>query len=155
MSAASYDSTRNLAGEHRDEPVLGGSDVPTQRDVMTDLAIARPRVLLRLEGAAVLALAVAGYRASGGSWWLFALLLLAPDLAALGYLAGSRAGAATYNLVHTYVLPLALLGYGLWGTSPLALSLALIWLAHIGMDRAVGYGLKYATAFKDTHLGRV
>ena len=155
MSAASYNSTRNQPVEHREEPVLGRSDVPAQRDTMTDLAIARPRVLLRLEGAAVLALAVAGYRASGGNWWLFALLLLAPDLAALGYLAGNRVGAATYNLVHTYVLPLALLGYGLWGASPLALSLALIWLAHLGMDRAVGYGLKYATAFKDTHLGRV
>ena len=155
MSAASYNSTLHQAVEHRDKSVLGGSDVPTQRDAMTDLTIARPRVLLRLEGAAVLALAVAGYRASGGNWWLFALLLLAPDLAVLGYLAGNRVGAATYNLVHTYVLPLALLGYGLWGASPLALSLALIWLAHIGMDRTVGYGLKYATAFKDTHLGRV
>ena len=60
-----------------------------------------------------------------------------------------------YNLVHAYVLPLALLGYGLWSPSTLALSLPLIWLAHIGMDRMVGYGLKYATAFKDTHLGRV
>jgi hypothetical protein len=155
MSAASYNSTRDQAVEHRDEPVLSRSGVPTQRDAMRDLAIARPRVLLRLEGAAVFALAVAGYRASGGNWWLFALLLLAPDLAALGYLAGNRVGAATYNLVHTYALPLALLAYGLWGASPLALSLALIWLAHIGMDRTVGYGLKYATAFKDTHLGRV
>ena len=120
-----------------------------------DVTIPRPRVLLRLEGAAVLALAVAGYWATGGNWWLFALLLLAPDLARLGYLAGNRVGAATYNLAHTYTLPLALLGYGLWGASPLALSLALIWLAHIGMDRMVGYGLKYAGGFKDTHLGRV
>ncbi len=57
--------------------------------------------------------------------------------------------------MHTYVLPLALLAYGLWGGGPLALSLALIWLAHLGLDRLLGYGLKYATAFKDTHLGRV
>ena len=155
MSAVSYDSSRNQLAEHRDEPVLDWSDAPTGREAMTDLALARPRVLLRLEGAAVLALAVAGYRAGGGNWWLFALLLLALDVAALGYLAGNRVGAATYNLVHTYVLPLALLGYGLWGGSPLALSLALIWLAHIGMDRTVGYGLKYPTGAKDTHLGRV
>jgi hypothetical protein len=26
---------------------------------------------------------------------------------------------------------------------------------HIGMDRALGFGLKYETDFKDTHLGRV
>ena len=155
MSATSYDSTRDQPAQHRDEPVLSRAEAPVGREAMTDLAIARPRVLLRLEGAAVLALAVAGYRASGGNWWLFALLLLAPDLAALGYLAGNRVGAATYNLAHTYALPLALLAYGLWGPSTLALSLALIWLAHIGMDRMVGYGFKYATGFKDTHLGRV
>ncbi len=155
MSAMSYDNTRNQPAEHRDQPVLSRTDDSTRRQAMTDLAITRPRVLLRLEGAAILALAAAGYQAGGGNWWLFALLLLAPDLAALGYLAGNRVGAATYNLVHTYALPLALLGYGLWGASPPALSLALIWLAHLGMDRAVGYGLKYATAFKDTHLGRI
>jgi hypothetical protein len=155
MSAVSYDSSRNQPAERREEPVLGRSDAPTGREAMTDLAIARPRVLLRLEGAAVLALAIAGYRAGGGNWWLFALLLFAPDVAALGYLAGTGVGAAIYNIVHTYALPLALLGYGLWGGSPLALSLALIWLAHIGMDRTMGFGLKYATAFKDTHLGRV
>ena len=131
--------------------------VDTMRTVQAvqDVAIARPRLLLRLEGAAVLALVVAGYRATGGNWWLFALLLLAPDLALLGYLAGNRIGAATYNLAHTYTLPLALLGYGLWGASPLALSLALIWLAHIGADRMLGSGLKYASGFKETHLGRV
>ena len=119
------------------------------------LRIAGPRLLLHLEGAAVFAMSVLGYHTSGGSWLLFALLLLAPDLSMVGYLVGNRAGAAVYNAVHTYAPPLALLGYGLWGASPLALSLALIWLAHIGMDRMVGYGLKYASGFKDTHLGRV
>ena len=155
MVAVSDDSTRNQPAEHRDEAILARPDAPIGREAVTDLAIARPRVLLRLEGAAVLALAVAAYRAGGGSWWAFALLLLAPDLALLGYLAGTRVGAAAYNLAHTEVLPLALLGYGLWGGHPTALSLALIWLAHLGLDRLVGYGLKYATAPKDTHLGRV
>ncbi len=117
--------------------------------------LARPAWLLRLEGAAVLALAIALYWHAGGSWLLFALLLLAPDLSMLGYLVGPRLGAACYNLIHSYVLPLLLFAYGWFTDGSPATWLALIWLAHIGMDRSIGYGLKYATAFKDTHLQRV
>jgi Domain of unknown function (DUF4260) len=112
------------------------------------------RAILRLEGAAALAAAVALYAHAGLSWPLFALLILAPDLAMLVYLIGPRAGAAAYNLVHTYALalPLALAGY--WLASPTALALGLIWIAHIGTDRMLGYGLKCSSAFSDTHLGR-
>jgi hypothetical protein len=120
-----------------------------------EVAITRPAVLLRLEGAAMLLLSLFFYWRWDGSWLLFAALLLVPDLAMIGYLAGNRAGAALYNLAHTPALPAALVTYGLLGDSAPAVALALIWFAHIGMDRAVGYGFKYATAFKDTHLGRV
>lgn len=95
------------------------------------------------------------YWLNGGSWILFVLLLLAPDLSMLGYLAGSRIGAAIYNAFHTYALPVILATYGLLGGSSLAVSMALIWLAHIGVDRLLGYGLKYASGFQDTHLDRV
>ena len=95
------------------------------------------------------------YWASGGSWWLFALLLLAPDLSMLGYLVGPRVGALTYNIFHAYPLPAALGIFGVLAGAPPAVSVALVWFAHIGMDRLVGYGLKYPTAFKDTHLQRV
>ena len=116
---------------------------------------ARVRTILRLEGAAAFAAAVALYAHAGFSWPLFALLILAPDLAMLPYLIGPRAGAAAYNLAHTYALsvPLALAGY--WLASPIALALGLIWTTHIGMDRMLGYGLKYASGFADTHLGRI
>ncbi len=111
------------------------------------------RTLLRLEGAAVLALCVYLYAQGGHSWALFALLILAPDLAMIGYLGGPRTGALVYNLAHTYVGP-ALLGIVWIGLDrpPVA---ALIWAAHIGLDRMIGYGLKYPSAFGDTHLGRV
>jgi len=113
------------------------------------------RAILRLEGAAAFAAALALYAHAGFSWPMFALLFLAPDLAMLGYLIGPRAGAAAYNLVHTYALalPLALGGYLL--ASPLVLALGLILIAHIGMDRMLGYGLKLQTGFADTHLGRI
>jgi len=113
------------------------------------------RAILRLEGAAAFAAAIALYAHAGFSWPLFALVILAPDLAMFAYLVGPRAGAAAYNVVHTYALalPLALGGY--WLASPLASALGLIWITHIGMDRMLGYGLKYARGFGDTHLSRV
>ena len=121
----------------------------------TGFSPAGVKTILRLEGAAAFAAAVALYAHAGFSWPLFALLILAPDLAMLPYLIGPRAGAAAYNLAHTYALsvPLALAGY--WLASPIALALGLIWTAHIGMDRMLGYGLKYASGFADTHLGRI
>ncbi|WP_020175681.1 DUF4260 domain-containing protein [Methyloferula stellata] len=112
-----------------------------------------PLVLLRLEGAAILVVSLLAYGQTGQSWWTFAALILAPDLSMLGYLVNARAGAASYNAVHTLTGSLMLLGLGLVSGSALILSLSLIWLAHIGLDRMLGFGLKYASGFSDTHLG--
>lgn len=114
-----------------------------------------PKMLLHLEGVVLLTAAVALYAQSGGSWWLFALFLFAPDISMVGYLANQKIGAQTYNVIHIYLLPALLAAYGLFAAAPLAIQVALIWFAHIGMDRMLGYGLKYETAFKDTHLQRV
>ena len=114
-----------------------------------------PRVLLRLEGLALLIAMVALYAWQGASWWLFALLFFAPDLSFAGYLLGPRSGAVVYNAVHTTIVPGALLGIGVVLGQPLAVALAIIWLAHIGFDRALGYGLKYPDGFGFTHLGRI
>lgn len=111
--------------------------------------------LLRAEGLAVLAAALALYFDSGYGWLLLAVLALAPDLSMAGYLAGPRAGAIAYNAAHAYVLPVALAVAGVLAGSDLAVQLALIWLAHVGADRLLGYGLKYPTEFKHTHLQRV
>jgi hypothetical protein len=115
----------------------------------------RPGLLLLIEGAAVLALALLLYARNDGPWLLFILLFLAPDLSFIAYLAGSRVGAAVYNTVHTYTVPAAVGIAGLFSESGLVVWLALIWAAHIVGDRLLGYGLKYPTAFKDTHLGQV
>jgi hypothetical protein len=115
----------------------------------------RPATLLRAEGVALLALSVMLYRVNGGSWLLFGVLLLTPDLSMLGYLAGPKVGAAIYNAFHAYAMPAVVGALGMIFANPVAMAVALIWFAHIGMDRTVGYGLKYPTAFKDTHLQRV
>jgi hypothetical protein len=112
-----------------------------------------PGRLLRLEGVAVFAAALGAYFAIDGRLWLLLVLALAPDLAMLGYLAGSRVGSHLYNALHTYVAPLAIAGVGVLVATPLLASVALVWAAHIGADRALGYGLKYPSAFGDTHLG--
>jgi uncharacterized protein DUF4260 len=113
------------------------------------------RLLLRIEGAAAFAAALALYAHGDFSWLLFAALFPAPDLTMLAYLSGPRVGAAAYNAVHVYVLPLTLLLAGFIAGLPAAMAGALIWIAHIGLDRALGYGLKYATGFADTHLSRI
>ena len=120
------------------------------RNPLTD-----PVALQRLEGGILLALSLMLYWRHGVTWVLFVVLILAPDLFMLGYLRGPRAGAAVYNLGHTWLLPGLVGAAGVLGSSQLALSVALIWFAHIGMDRLLGYGLKHPTAFQDTHLGRI
>lgn len=120
---------------------------------MTGSVIGTPRLLLRLEGLATFIVAVAVYRQFGQSWWLFALLFLAPDLAMLGYLAGPRVGSVAYNIAHFYLLPLLLAAIGLSVAQPVVAAVAVIWIAHIGIDRALGYGLKYPEGFAATHLG--
>ena len=113
-----------------------------------------PVHFLRLEGLAVLAGAAAVYHDLGGPLWLFVVLFLAPDLSMLAYLAGPRTGSLAYNLVHTYALPLGLAGMAAWTGSAPALQVAAIWAAHIGADRLAGFGLKFESGFRDTHLGR-
>ncbi len=101
------------------------------------------------------ALGVALYAGARGELLLLIPLLLVPDLSMLGYLGGPRLGAITYNLGHILVVPVALALAGWWLAQPLLLMAAGVTGAHIGMDRAFGYGLKYSTSFQDTHLGRI
>jgi hypothetical protein len=102
----------------------------------------RPSVLVRLDGAAAALVAVLLYRELGVSWWILLVAFLVPDLAFLGYLGGKRAGVAVYNLAHTYLWPAVLFAFGLVGEHTWAMAAGLIWLAHLGLDRALGFGLR-------------
>ena len=112
-------------------------------------------MLLRLEGAVLFAAAIALYVREDLSILLLVVLFLAPDLSFLGLAGGPRVAAVAYDAAHTYVGPILLASVALiveWGAG---VQLGLIWLAHIGIDRALGYGLRYPDAFRDTHLQRV
>jgi hypothetical protein len=117
--------------------------------------LTKPRWLLHLEGASILWLASYFYYSSHFSWWLFALLFLTPDLFMLGYLKNVKWGSMAYNFAHTLTLPALLLAVAFLFPVYQFFPFALIWIAHIGFDRMLGYGLKYPTFFKDTHLQHV
>jgi hypothetical protein len=110
---------------------------------------------LRVEGGLFFLLSILLFWQTGGSWWLFLLLLFVPDLAMLGYTANSQTGAVIYNLFHNYLFAMVLAVSGWLLSISLLLWVGLIWFAHIALDRAFGYGLKLPTAFQDTHLGRI
>lgn len=113
------------------------------------------RLVLRLEGLCILIAATAAYSKFGLGWGTFALFFLAPDLSFLGYLAGPKMGATSYNVAHSYIGPLACLVASFVLPATTLLCAGIIWCAHIGFDRALGYGLKYSEGFGFTHLGRI
>ncbi len=118
-------------------------------------SLSLPNVLLRLEGFTVFAAAAILYAHQGGSIWLFLALILVPDVSMLGYMVNVRVGSITYNAAHLYLIPAVLAGVALAANMPTLLLIATIWFAHIGIDRVAGFGLKYPTEFKDTHMQRV
>lgn len=110
---------------------------------------------MHIEGLAVFSLSLYFYGYSQFSWVLFLFLLLVPDISMLGYLINNKIGARLYNFIHTYTIAIIVIFWGLLLSYQTILAIGLIWSAHIGMDRMIGYGLKYPTEFKDTHLNRV
>ena len=128
------------------------SDTELARAATPGVVRGLPLVLLRSEGVALLAMSVVLYGRYGRSWWLFLVLLAVPDLGMLGLRWSRHVGAVAYDLTHTYVPPAVLGLVGVLTGSGLAVALALVWFAHIGMDRALGLGLLYPDGSGCTHL---
>jgi len=149
VTVAELLSTARVANLGRAAPAV---DAPSG---LTGGASGGVRTLLRLEGLVVLAGAVIAYQQVGAGWGAFALLFLLPDLSLLGYLRDARTGALLYNAAHSTLGPAALIAIGATAAQPVALALGLVWTAHIGFDRLLGYGLKYGAGFGATHLGRI
>ncbi len=130
------------------------SIVNSTTNEITQQARSLPRTLLNLEGLATFIASIALYNFIGGNWWLFIALLFTPDLVFIIYMLDKGIGTIAYNLAHTYSFPITLGVISLLMGWQFGILLAVIWFAHIGMDRTIGYGLKYPSAFKDTHLQR-
>jgi hypothetical protein len=111
----------------------------------------------RVEGAGVFAAGIAIYLHGGigWPWWLAVMIFFAPDLSFAAYPLGPRVGARVYNAAHVYALGALLLAGGFLGASPVFSALGALWLAHVGFDRMLSYGLKSERGFNDTHLGRI
>lgn len=119
------------------------------------MVVGTPRRWLRVEGATLLVGSLIAYSTTDQAWWLVPLTLLLPDLTMIGYLGGARLGSRLYNLGHSTPLPAAIIAIGWWQDKSLFVALGLVGLAHIGLDRLLGYGLKYRDHFQHTHLGRL
>lgn len=117
--------------------------------------MASHQVWLRIEGAAAFITGLALYGWLDAPWLAVVPLLLVPDVSMIGYLRDARTGAWTYNLAHNWAIGLLVLGVGLVSGTPVASVAGAILIAHVGMDRALGYGLKLPTSFQETHLGRI
>ncbi len=111
--------------------------------------------LLKLEEVALMGLGVFMFGLLGYRWWLLAALLLLPDIAMLGYLAGPKIGAYCYNFTHHRGIAILLYFLGIQFMWPLVQLMGTILFIHIAMDRIFGYGLKFEKGFKFTHLGEI
>lgn len=113
------------------------------------------KIIVKLENVLVLFICLFIHFTFGYSFWIFLIFLLTPDISGLGYLINNKVGSISYNLFHTYILPLLILLIYLLVKEAIILQIALIWLSHISMDRALGYGLKYANSHKETTIQKL
>lgn len=113
------------------------------------------RLILRLESLLILGGCILVYYQEGYSWLFYILLFFLPDVSMTGYLFNKGFGAGLYNLFHTYTIPIILCALSYLISESVLTIISLVWISHIAMDRLMGYGLKYMSGFKDTHLHRI
>jgi len=111
--------------------------------------------VLRIEGLAIFILSIYGYSYQEFSWLTFFIFFLVPDISFLGYLVNSKVGAISYNFAHSLIGAAICFGLSIFYMNDMLSTISTIWFAHIGFDRALGYGLKYTKGFGYTHLGRI
>jgi len=134
-------------------PNRGGAETTSPAE--DGMVAGTPRRWLRIEGMVLVAGAFIAYSTTEQAWSLVPLTLLLPDLTMIGYLGGPSLGSRLYNVGHSTALPAAIVALGWWQDRSLIVALGLVWVAHVGLDRLLGYGLKYGDHFQHTHLGRL
>jgi Domain of unknown function (DUF4260) len=119
----------------------------------------RMKRLLQAEGLALLVASLTAFSTLNASWWMYAVLFFVPDISFIAYLVNPRIGAYVYNALHSTIGPILLAGLAWWFgfdiLGQVLIATAVIWIGHVGFDRMLGYGLKYASGFKETHLGKL
>lgn len=133
---------------------LGGHQCEAVKQKFPSPEFGTPVIILRLEALCAFVASVLAYHRFGFNWWHFGLLFFLPDLSILGYIYGKKVGAALYNIGHTYAVAVPFGAVFWFADNQLGMAAGLVWIAHIGFDRCLGYGLKHASGFGDTHLGR-
>jgi|SRR5690606_8480418 len=111
------------------------------------------RNFLKLEEATLFLLCIFLFSLLNFDWWWFPVLLLVPDIGMIGYAIDSKIGAFSYNILHNRVVASLVAMYSLTSDNQYWQLVAIILLAHISLDRALGFGLKYKDSFNNTHLG--
>ena len=114
-----------------------------------------PIIFQRIEGLSIALGVSVFYFLNNGNAFVFAVTIILVDFFMIGYLFDKKLGAIFYNLGHSYTISVILWFLSLLDSSNLLLGISAAWIAHIGIDRAFGFGLKHTTGFHDTHLGRI
>lgn len=113
------------------------------------------RLTLKFEELAMFLLGIFAFSRLDFAWWWFPVLFLAPDLSMFGYASGHKTGAFLYNLFHHKALAIGLWIFGFIYQHESIQLIAVILFAHSAFDRMLGFGLKYESGFKNTHLGKI
>ena len=95
------------------------------------------------------------FHVTGFDWWWLFILFPIVDISAFGYLQNNRAGALTYNIGHSFVGPAIFIAIYIFSGPEWSLFIGMVWLFHILVDRALGYGLKHSEGFHHTHMGPI
>lgn len=110
---------------------------------------------IRLEEFGLFLLGICVFNTLSFAWWWFLVLLLVPDISMIGYLFGNKIGAISYNFFHHRGIAILVYGLGNYFAIEYLELAGIILFSHASMDRMFGYGLKYFSGFKDTHLGQI
>lgn len=113
------------------------------------------KTVIKLEELGLFILGIYLFSLLNYQWWWFPALILAPDLSMFGYIINTKTGAFSYNLFHHRGVAVLVYILGCYLRIEIVQLMGIILFSHAAMDRIFGYGLKYETGFKYTHLGEI
>ncbi|MBF4466772.1 DUF4260 domain-containing protein [Flavobacterium sp. LC2016-12] len=113
------------------------------------------KTIIKLEELGLFILGIYLFSLLNYEWWWFLALILVPDFSMLGYVFDTKIGAFLYNIFHHRGIAVLLYIIGCYFKIEILQLTGIILFSHSSMDRFFGYGLKYESGFKYTHLGEI